>query len=59
MGYEQAAVTITASLIRNNSYKNEVHNELWKEFMDRVSMIASIPKYKEININIGFYKDEE
>ena len=53
MAHEQIIIVISASLQRNNTYKDEVHNELWKEFLERIEMITKIPKYREIKIHIG------
>ncbi len=53
MGYEQVYLRATALVSRHNSERDRRDDELWKEFLDRVRLIANEPRYQRILLDVA------
>lgn len=48
MGYDARRLEIVAHVSRHNSPKDDRHDELWEDLMERIQAIVDDPKYQEI-----------
>lgn len=53
MGFERVTGNFTAELSRHNSLKDIRHDDLWRDFIDKVKMLAGNPKYREILLEVN------
>ena len=49
MGYDYKEYTVCAHVSRHNSPKDEEHDALWAEMIERIKKIVNDPKYQPID----------
>lgn len=48
MGYDRCELTVSATVSRHNSPRDDEHDALWDELRARVEAVVSDPKYTPI-----------